>query len=110
MHRRVSCFLEVKIEYPQADDRRDFRKEPRSYFGNKRTEWMKTLPEDFKVKDFSQGDRADYLYFTGCTASFDPRIQEVAKALVFGLQRAEVDFGILGNEEQCCGNDSRGRG
>jgi Fe-S oxidoreductase len=77
---------------------------------SKRTEWLKTLPEDFKIKDFSQGDRADYLYFTGCTASFDPRIQEVAKALVFGLQRAEVDFGILGNEEQCCGNEIRRMG
>ncbi len=77
---------------------------------NKRTEWIKTLPEDPKIKDFSQGDHAEYLYFTGCTASFDPRIQEVAKALVFGLQRAEVDFGILGNEEQCCGNEIRRMG
>jgi len=77
---------------------------------NKRTEWAKSLPEDFKVKDFSQGDRAEFLYFVGCTASSDPRIQEVAKALVFSLQRAEVDFGILGNEEQCCGNEIRRMG
>lgn len=71
---------------------------------------MKGLPEDVKVKDFSQGDPAQYLYFAGCTASFDPRIQEVAKALVFGLQQAEVDFGILGNDEQCCGNEIRRMG
>jgi Fe-S oxidoreductase len=77
---------------------------------NKRTEWIKSLPEDLKVKDFSQGDRAEFLYFTGCTAPFDPRIQEVAKALVFSLQQAEVDFGILGNEEQCCGNEIRRMG
>ncbi|MGZ3590416.1 MAG: (Fe-S)-binding protein, partial [Thermodesulfobacteriota bacterium] len=77
---------------------------------NKRTEWMKDLPEEIKIKDFSKGERAEYLYFTGCTAPFDPRIQEVAKALVFGLQRAEVDFGILGNEEQCCGNEIRRMG
>jgi Fe-S oxidoreductase len=77
---------------------------------NKRTEWTKELPQDFKPKDFSQGDRAEYLYFVGCTASSDPRIQQVAKALAFNLQRAEVDFGILGNEEQCCGSEIRRMG
>lgn len=77
---------------------------------NKRIEWIKNLPEEIKVKDFSQGEQADYLYFVGCTASFDPRIQEIAKALVFCLQRAEIDFGILGNEEHCCGNEIRRMG
>jgi Fe-S oxidoreductase len=77
---------------------------------NKRAEWTKGLPEDFKVKDFSQGDRAEFLYFVGCTASSDPRIQEVAKSFALGLQQAEVDFGILGNEEQCCGNEIRRMG
>jgi Fe-S oxidoreductase len=77
---------------------------------NKRTEWTKELPEDFKLKDFSQGDRAEYLYFVGCTASSDPRIQQVAKAVAFNFQRAEVDFGILGNEEQCCGSEIRRMG
>jgi Fe-S oxidoreductase len=77
---------------------------------NKRTEWTKSLPEDLKVKDFSQGDRAELLYFVGCTASSDPRIQEIAKSLVFILNRAEIDFGILGNEETCCGNEIRRMG
>ena len=77
---------------------------------NKRTEWIKTLPEDFKVKDFSQGDRAEFLYFVGCTASSDPRIQEIAKSLVFILSRSGIDYGILGNEEQCCGNEIRRMG
>ena len=77
---------------------------------NKRTEWTKSLPEDLKVKDFSEGDRAEWLYFVGCTASSDPRIQEIAKSLAFILHRAEVDFGILGNEETCCGNEIRRMG
>jgi Fe-S oxidoreductase len=77
---------------------------------NKRTEWIQTLPEDLKVKDFSQGDRAEYLYFVGCTASSDPRIQEIVKSMVFSLHRAGVDFGILGNEEKCCGNEIRRMG
>jgi Fe-S oxidoreductase len=77
---------------------------------NKRADWIKGLPEDFKVKDFSQGDRAEFLYFVGCTASSDPRIQEIAKSFVFGLRQAGVDFGILGNNEQCCGNEIRRMG
>jgi Fe-S oxidoreductase len=77
---------------------------------NKRTEWIKGLPEDLKVKDFSQGDRAEFLYFVGCTASSDPRIQEIAKSFVFGLRQANVDFGILGNDEKCCGNEIRRMG
>jgi len=77
---------------------------------NKRAEWTKKLPEDMKVKDFSQGEQAEYLFYVGCTASFDPRIQEVARAWVFTLQRGGIDFAILGNEEQCCGNEVRRMG
>jgi Fe-S oxidoreductase len=77
---------------------------------NKRTEWIKGLPENVKVKDLSQGEQAEYLFYVGCTGSFDPRIQEITKALVVTLQHAGVDFGILGNEEQCCGNEVRRMG
>jgi Fe-S oxidoreductase len=77
---------------------------------NKRTEWINELPDDLRIKDFSQGDRAEYLYFVGCTAASDPRIQQIARALVLNLHQAEVDFGILGNEEQCCGNEIRRMG
>jgi Fe-S oxidoreductase len=77
---------------------------------NKRMEWIKSLPDEMKVKDFSQGERSEYLYFVGCTASFDPRIQEIAKALVRCLKKSEIDFGILGNEENCCGSEIRRMG
>ena len=77
---------------------------------NKRTDWIKELPDSLKIKDFSQGEGAEFLLFVGCTASFDPRIQEIAKALTYNLHRAGIDFGILGNEEQCCGNEIRGMG
>lgn len=77
---------------------------------NKRTEWLKSLPSEVKVKDFSRGDRAEYLYFVGCTAASDPRIQEIAKSMVFLFQLSGVDFAILGNEEQCCGNEIRRMG
>ena len=75
---------------------------------SKRTEWMKGLSAP--VKDLTQGDKAEFLFFVGCTPSYDPRIQEIARSLVFSLDQAAVDFGILGNEEQCCGNEIRRMG
>ena len=71
---------------------------------SKRTEWAQGL----NIKHISQG--AEILYYVGCTASYDPRIQEVAKSLVKCLQKAGVDFGILGEEENCCGNEVYGVG
>ena len=78
---------------------------------NKRTEWTKGLPEDLKVKDFSQGEQAEFLFYVGCTASFDPRIQEITQGPWSSCSTdAGIDFGILGNEEQCCGNEIRRMG
>ena len=76
----------------------------------RRTDWTMGLASGSRVKDFSRGDRAEFLYFVGCTPSFDPRTQEIARAFTFALLRARVDFGILGNEEQCCGNEIRSMG
>jgi Fe-S oxidoreductase len=73
---------------------------------SKRSEWA----ADLKIKNFSQGDRAEILYFVGCAPSYDPRLQEVSRALVKTLNQAEVIFGILGNEENCCGNEIRRMG
>jgi Fe-S oxidoreductase len=42
------------------------------------------------------------LYF-GCTASYDSRAQSIARAIVEVLRAADVSFGILGEDEPCCG-------
>jgi len=77
---------------------------------SKRTEWIKGLPEGMKVKDLSKGERASSLYFVGCTPSFDTRVQKVTQALVLILLQAGVNFGILGNDEPCCGGEIRRMG
>ncbi len=53
------------------------------------------------------GAQAEILYFVGCTPSYDDRVQAVARAMVKVFEKAEVDFGILGNEEICCGSEMR---
>jgi Fe-S oxidoreductase len=60
---------------------------------------------DLTVKPIGEG--AEYLYYVGCTPSYDPRVQKVARSLVSLLQRCGVDFGILGNDEACCASEVR---
>ena len=54
---------------------------------------------DLPVKTFAEG--TDYLFFVGCTPSYDPRGQKVARSLTTILLQAGLDFGILGEEESC---------
>ncbi len=73
---------------------------------SKRSEWATGL----NVKNITQGDKVEMLYFVGCGPSYDPRAQEAAKAIVRSFSKAGVDFGILGNEESCCGSEVRRMG
>ncbi len=65
-----------------------------------RTQWLK----DLEVKTIKKGESADILFFVGCTASYDPRAQKIARALVKIFEHLEVDYAILGNAERDCGN------
>ncbi|MBU4173706.1 MAG: (Fe-S)-binding protein [Actinobacteria bacterium] len=48
--------------------------------------------------------KAKMLYYPGCTAAYLPNMQRVALATAEVLERAGVDFGIMGREEVCCGS------
>lgn len=71
---------------------------------NKRSEWTQGL----NVKHVSQG--AEVLFFVGCTSAYDPRVQNVPKSLAKIFENAGVNFGILGDEENCCGSEAYGMG
>jgi len=79
---------------------------PRGRNRNKRAEWA----EGLGIKNITRGDEVEVLYFVCCAASYDPRVQEVARAIAKALSIAGVDFGILGNEESCCGSEVRRMG
>jgi Fe-S oxidoreductase len=70
----------------------------------RRSDWA----EGLSVKMYTEG--TDLLYFPGCYLSYDPRLQKVAKATANILSLAGVDFGILGPEENCCGESIRKTG
>ena len=70
-----------------------------------RADWAKELG----VKTLAENPQVEYLYYVGCSGSFDDRGKKVSVAFAKILQAAGVSFGILGNEEGCCG-DSAMRG
>jgi Fe-S oxidoreductase len=70
----------------------------------KRGDWAKGL----SVKPYAEG--MDILYFPGCYPSYDPRLKKVAVATANILNKAGVDFGILGSKENCCGESIRKTG
>ena len=52
----------------------------------------------------------EYLYWVGCAGSFDDKNQKVTIAMAKLLQRAGIDFAILGPSEQCTGDPARRSG
>ena len=77
---------------------------PLQFDRSKRADWAK----DLSVKPFEPDMEA--LYFVGCYLSFDPRMKKVATATAKILQKAGVNFGILGSKENCCGESIRKTG
>ena len=70
----------------------------------KRADWA----EGLSVKTFTEG--MEILYFPGCYLCYDPRLKKVARATANILNRAGVNFGILGPKENCCGESIRKTG
>ncbi|MBD3255692.1 MAG: disulfide reductase [Candidatus Lokiarchaeota archaeon] len=63
--------------------------------------WIEKL--DFLLKDALK-EKADVLYFVGCTAALTSDIQNVAVNTVKVLKKLGVDFSVLGENEVCCGS------
>ncbi len=63
----------------------------------RRGHWARKM----QVKDLNT-EKADVLYFAGCTYSYNANLQDVARSTLRILQDAGVDVGILGKNENCC--------
>ena len=49
----------------------------------------------------------EVLYWVGCTEALEERSLKVSQATARLLKAAGVSFGVLGNEESCCGDPAR---
>jgi Fe-S oxidoreductase len=71
-----------------------------------RDAWAKEL----NVARLADKPNAEYLFYVGCAGSFNARNQKISTAFVQILQKAGVDFAILGKEELCNGETARRSG
>lgn len=76
---------------------------PWGFPGTQRTDWA----EGLDIKQWDKENPTEYLYFVGCNGSFDSRGKKVSESVVRALQKAEIDFSILGNREGCTGDPAR---
>jgi heterodisulfide reductase subunit D len=63
--------------------------------------WVQSLGE--APKDMFQREKARVVYFVGCVASYFPMTKKIPQSFVQILDKAGVDFTILGGDEWCCG-------
>lgn len=62
--------------------------------------WTEGLNPLKKIAD----DKSYVIYYSGCAPAYDKKSAQISKNIAFLLQKAKVDFAILGNDENCCGS------
>ena len=71
---------------------------------SERADWADGLG----IRILEPGETApEYLYWVGCASSFDERARRTAENTAKLLQKAGVDFAILGAREACTGDPAR---
>ncbi|NOX32500.1 MAG: 4Fe-4S dicluster domain-containing protein [Deltaproteobacteria bacterium] len=79
---------------------------PWGFASDSRALWCK----DMEVPVMAEKTKADVLWFVGCAGSFDDRGKKISRATARVLQKAGIDFAILGPEESCNGDMARRAG
>ena len=64
--------------------------------------------EGLDVPQFS--DQTEHLFFACCTHAYDGRNRKALKALASLLLKGEVNMGVIGTEESCCGDQAQKTG
>ena len=62
------------------------------------------------AEKLAKGESPEILFWVGCSGSFDDRAKKITKALVKILNKCNVDFAVLGTEENCTGDPAKRAG
>ncbi|MCF8259474.1 MAG: 4Fe-4S dicluster domain-containing protein [Melioribacteraceae bacterium] len=76
---------------------------PWAFNAQDRANWA----EGMDIKTLAEDPNGEILFWVGCSGSFDSRYQNVTKSFAKIMQKAGVDFRILGTEEKCNGDSAR---
>ena len=58
----------------------------------------------------AKGEAPEILFWVGCAGSFDDRAKKITKAIVKILNKCDVKFAVLGQEESCTGDPAKRAG
>ncbi|MFA5804526.1 MAG: heterodisulfide reductase-related iron-sulfur binding cluster [Melioribacteraceae bacterium] len=76
---------------------------PWAFNAQDRANWA----EGMNIKTMAEDANTEYLFWVGCAGSFDARYQKVTKSIAQLMQKANINFRILGVEEKCNGDTAR---
>ncbi len=72
------------------------------------------MSEELKVpimaNCFTEGKQPEILFWVGSAGSFDDRAKKISRAFVKVLNKAKVEFAVLGTEESCTGDIAKRAG
>jgi Fe-S oxidoreductase/nitrate reductase gamma subunit len=68
-----------------------------------RVDWIK----EAKIRVVGPGEKVDVLYWIGCCVTFDPQKHKIATDLCRLMEQCDIDYGVLGEDEKCCGDPAR---
>jgi len=63
--------------------------------------------EGLNIKSMAEDPNGEILFWVGCAGSYDARYKKVSVAFAQLMQKAGVNFRILGTEEKCNGDTAR---
>jgi len=70
---------------------------------SERVDWIK----EANLPVVGPGEKVDVLYWIGCIVSFDPQKRKIAEDLCRLMEECGIRFGVLGEDEKCCGDPAR---
>ncbi len=123
----MACVQECPVMIEHVDSIVDMRRDlvlTESQFPSNLNNVFKSIETNFTPWAFNQADRANWaegmniktmaedpngeiLFWVGCAGSFDARYKKVTQSFATLMQKAGVDFRILGTEEKCNGDTAR---
>lgn len=123
----MACVQECPVMIEHVDSIIDLRRNlvlTESVFPSNLNNVFKSLETNYTPWAFNSSDRANWaegmniklmaddpngeiLFWVGCAGSFDERYKKVTKSFATLMQKANIDFRILGNEEKCNGDTAR---
>jgi heterodisulfide reductase subunit D len=72
-----------------------------------RIKWARRAVKEGLIADVPREMKkagAKVLLFLGCTASYDINVKQVAVSTINILETLDIDYGVFGKDEKCCGS------